>query len=451
MKVKSNFWANLKKMISSKTRNKTADYDIDDVKLLEKIKNKQAEPKNPYCWSNRQMFKFWLFWLVVVILGYFVYNTLNLIFLFIAAFILSMIVESLIVRFQSKKLKRWISIWLSYFIVILVLFVLFLVFIPFLTVQTVELVSLWLNYLAELQTNISTLWADHMIMNCRFLPNSFKEFLLSTSFNPDFVSQFQTVLQENLSDIISFWKLYVAKAGNIMISFVSGFTKFLVSFWTLMVLSIFFSIDKDLITKFLAKIWWKENYEINCLKIKKMYHRLWVWFKARILMSIIVALVVWLALMVLWWFGIYIPNKLWIALFIWLLDIIPYVSVIISWLILFVVSMLYNPFLPSLLVVGIYVVINMILGNVVLPIFMNKALWVNASLILIGMIFWGMIMWFFGVLLAVPIVVIILLLFEDKEQLNKEDEEFNISEIVAKSASKIRKRIPNKKKHDEMK
>ena len=51
----------------------------------------------------------------------------------------------------------------------------------------------------------------------------------------------------------------------------------------------------------------------------------------------------------------------------------------------------------------------------------------------------------FGVLLAVPIVVIILLLFEDKEQLNKEDEEFNISEIVAKSASKIRKRIPNKK------
>jgi hypothetical protein len=61
MKVKSNFWANLKKMISSRTKNKTADYDIDDVKLLEKIKNKQAEPKNPYCWSNRQMFKFWLF------------------------------------------------------------------------------------------------------------------------------------------------------------------------------------------------------------------------------------------------------------------------------------------------------------------------------------------------------------------------------------------------------
>jgi len=276
MKVKSNFWANLKRVFSLRTQNeKTNNQDVEEIKLLEKIKNKQIEPKNHSCWDNKQMFRFWLFWLVVVILWYFAYNTLNLIFLFISAFILSMIVESLISRFQAKNIKRWVSIWLSYFIFILVLLVLFLVFIPFLTVQTVELVSLWLNYLAEFQKDITTLWVDQIIMNFKFLPNSFKEYLLSGSLHPDFLTQLQTVLQENLSEVISFWKLYITKAGNIMISFVSGFTKFLVNFWTLMVLSIFFSIDKDMITKFLAKIWWKENYEINRLKIKKMYHRLW--------------------------------------------------------------------------------------------------------------------------------------------------------------------------------
>ncbi len=451
MKVKSNFWANLKRVFSFRTQNeKTSNQDVEEVKLLEKIKNKQTESKNHSCWDNRQMFRFWLFWLVVVILWYFAYNTLNLIFLFISAFILSMIVESLISRFQAKKIKRSVSIWLSYFIFILVLLVLFLVFIPFLTVQTVELVSLWLNYLAELQKDITTLWVDQIIMNFKFLPSSFKEYLLS-SFNSNFIEQFQLVLQEHLSEIISFWRLYITKAGTIMISFVSGFTKFLINFWTFIILAIFFSIDKDLITKFLAKIWWKDNYKINCLKIKKMYKRLWVWFKARLLMSIIVALVVWLALVVLWWFGIYVPNKLWISLFIWLLDIVPYVWAFISGLILFAVSTLYNPFIASLLVVWIYVVLNMILSNVFLPIFMNKALWVNASLIFIGMIFWGMIMWFFGVLLAVPIVVIIILLFEDKEQLNKKEEDFNISKIVSKSAHKIIKKMPHKQKNSEKK
>jgi hypothetical protein len=41
-------------------------------------------------------------------------------------------------------------------------------------------------------------------MNFKFLPNSFKEYLLSGSLHPDFLTQLQTVLQENLSEVISF-------------------------------------------------------------------------------------------------------------------------------------------------------------------------------------------------------------------------------------------------------
>ncbi|OQB41364.1 MAG: hypothetical protein BWY04_00868 [candidate division CPR1 bacterium ADurb.Bin160] len=40
-------------------------------------------------------------------------------------------------------------------------------------------------------------------MNFKFLPSSFKEYLLS-SFNSNFIEQFQLVLQEHLSEIISF-------------------------------------------------------------------------------------------------------------------------------------------------------------------------------------------------------------------------------------------------------
>ncbi|OQB41365.1 MAG: hypothetical protein BWY04_00869 [candidate division CPR1 bacterium ADurb.Bin160] len=62
MKVKSNFWANLKRVFSFRTQNeKTSNQDVEEVKLLEKIKNKQTESKNHSCWDNRQMFRFWLF------------------------------------------------------------------------------------------------------------------------------------------------------------------------------------------------------------------------------------------------------------------------------------------------------------------------------------------------------------------------------------------------------
>ena len=56
-----------------------------------------------------------------------------------------------------------------------------------------------------------------------------------------------------------------------------------------------------------------------------------------------------------------------------------------------------------------------------------------------------MIMWFFWVLLAVPIAVIITLLLQDKEQLNQKEEKlYSISDAISKSARKIVNKIPSK-------
>ncbi|MCK9466862.1 MAG: AI-2E family transporter [Candidatus Absconditabacterales bacterium] len=454
MKIISNWLNKLKKKTSFRLKSKSKKNELDEIfelKKMEESRVKQTSGFKSYARTNKDMFKFRLFGLLVVVIGYFAYNTLNLIFLLISAFIFSMIVESFISRFQSKKIKRGLSVVLSYFIVILVLFFIFLIFVPFLISQTVELVSLGLNYLAEFQKTINILGIDSMIMNMKFLPDSFKDFIFTNSTNLQFIEQLQTALQQHLSELISFGKLYIAKAGTIIISFVSGFTKFLINFGIFITFAIFFSIDKDIITNLLAKIGGKNDYNLTRLKINKMYKKLGVWFKARLLMSIIVTFFVWLMLVIMGWFGIHIPNKLLIALFIGLLDIIPYIGPFISGLILFLVSMLYNAFGLSLLVTGIYVLLNLLLTNVLLPIFMNKALGVNASLIFIGMVFGGMIMGFFGVLLAVPIMVIVVLLFENKEQLNRKEEDFNISEIVSKSAHKIMKKMPNKQKNSERK
>jgi len=107
-----------------------------------------------------------------------------------------------------------------------------------------------------------------------------------------------------------------------------------------------------------------------------------------------------------------IPNKLSLALILWLLDIVPYVwpivgsiPAVIAWLTGFGIWW-------WLIVAGIASIINMVENSVLIPILMSKTLWMNTVVIFISMILGWIIMGLVGVLLAVPIAAIITLLFE---------------------------------------
>lgn len=455
MKVIWNPLKSIKDFFSSKFNNieKKLDKDSNDLHKIEsklekfkKIPNNWLE-KNYRCsgWSDRKMIKFWLFALLVWIVGYFAYNALSFIFIIISAYIISMIVESLIFWFQSIGLKRWLAIFLSYLIFILTLLLLFLIVVPFLINQTIELVSIGLSYLSDFQRNLSINWVDNMIINMEILPESFKRYFFEYFGSSDFLLQIQNALQQNISEIISIWKEYITKVWVIIIWFISSFTNFLIDFWIFITLAVLFSVEKDITIKFLAKLWWKDNYETSCLKIQKMYKKLAIWLKARLAMSLFITIAMRIALIVMWWCGVEIPNKLWIAVFTWLLDIIPYIWPFISGAILAIVSLLYNTIWVSFLSVWILYIINVIQGSILTPLFMNKALWVSSVLIFVSMILWWMIMWFFWVLLAVPIAVIITLLLQDKEQLNQKEEKlYSISDAISKSARKIVNKIPSK-------
>ena len=60
-------------------------------------------------------------------------------------------------------------------------------------------------------------------------------------------------------------------------------------------------------------------------------------------------------------------------------------------------------------------------NNIWAPLFMNKSLWISAVLIFISMLVWWLIMWFFGVLLSVPIAVILTIIFQTRNQLESDD------------------------------
>lgn len=371
-------------------------------------------------WSTNKMVKFWLIGLLIVLLWYFSFKVLNIIFLIISAYIVSMIMESFI-SWMQKRFTRWLSIFFSYSIFLIIIFGIFIIVIPFLYKQLSEAWSIWLWYLSEVQTSVSENGIYHTIMNAEKIPDNLKEYFVEISSDQLMVTKIQEAVQTNINEVISFWKKSVGQFGLLLVNFISWFTGFLVNFLLFFVLCVLFSIEKETMTTFIARIWWNNQVELNRLKIQKIYSKLNVWFRSRLFISLLLAVAMWLALVVIWWFWLVIPWKLWLALLAWLLDLIPYVWPILTWILLFLVCILYNPLWVALVVVLILWIINVIENNIRAPLFLNKSLWISAVLIFVSMLVWWLIMWFFGVLLSVPIAVILTIIFQNRNQLESDD------------------------------
>jgi predicted PurR-regulated permease PerM len=62
--------------------------------------------------------------------------------------------------------------------------------------------------------------------------------------DPDTMAQVQSGLQNNVSNLVSVSTNYAQILGNLAVNFVTGFVKFLAQLAIVLVLSIFFSIEK---------------------------------------------------------------------------------------------------------------------------------------------------------------------------------------------------------------
>ena len=406
----------------SKHHDEIGGEEILDKDLKDKVLdwNWQKEKDNLGWWSTKKMIKFWVFWLLIVFVWYLSYKVLDVIFLILSAYIVSIIMESFISRMQ-KRLSRWLSIFLSYTMFLIILLGIFVIVIPFLYKQLSEAWAIWLWYLSEMQIKVSENGIYSTIMNSERIPDNLKEYFVNVSSDQWMVAKIQEAVQTNINEIINIWKKWVGQFWSLLVNFISWFTWILVNFLLFFVLCILFSIEKDTMTIFLARIWWSDQFELNRLKIQKIYSKLAVWFRSRLFISLLLAVAMWIAFVIMWWCWLIIPWKFWLALLSGLLDLIPYIWPLLTWILLFVVCILHNPFWVALVAVLVLWIVNVIENNVWAPLFMNKSLWISAVLIFISMIIWGLIMWFFGVLLSVPIAVIITIIVKNKNELELDE------------------------------
>jgi len=394
----------------------TGDELIELKKLENKLIKLQEEEKvtqDSVVWSGKTMLRFWLTGLFVVFVWYISFASLDIVYLVITALIVSIAIEAVIEFFQ-KLMPRWFSIGLSY--VLLIVFVLsgFLFIIPFLLWQLSVFLNMVMVWVWEIQILIQTHTLVEIVHQMSWLPEYFQQKILVSFGDPDIWPAIQQKLQDNMAEIVGKWTTYVKDLWNLAVIIFAWFFSFVAKFFIVLTLSVLFSVEKNHVIKFISYLWGKKKRAFLRVKMERIYKKLWLWLKGQLLLCVFIWVMMLLSLWVLTWFGFDIPQKWSLATIAGLTELIPYLWPVLWGVPAIIVVLLHNGFYGGLLMAGIILLIQWVENNVLIPVVMNKTLWINPVTIFLSMLLWGLIMGFVGVLLAVPIAVILTMFLDDK-------------------------------------
>ena len=125
-----------------------------------------------------------------------------------------------------------------------------------------------------------------------------------------------------------------------------------------------------------------------------------LWLKAQLISMTVVGTLVWIGLSLLG-----VPSALALALIAFTLEFIPFAGPVLSAVPAVLLALLHSPEL-ALWVVGLYIIVQQIEGNVVYPLVQQWAVHVPAVVLLFSLIGFGMLFGIIGVIFAAPLTVV---------------------------------------------
>ena len=384
---------------------------------------------------TRQILKFRLIGLAIVALGYMMYISLSYIYMVIAAFIISLALEWTIIFRQRITKNRWIWILITYLIASIFLLSGFVILVPFFFNRWTELLQSLMKRLLSIESSISQLWIPGFIDQISRLPWFVKEEIIQRLQNSNSDSLLLAV-RDNIWSIMSTSSWYVKIIAWQAISIFGNIFSIITNIAIVLTLCVFFSIahyDIKYILKFMLR-----HVHSGRSRIDRAYSGITTRLKNQIFLCIFIWLASYAGLRILELFGISIPQKWTLALLSGLFEIIPYLGPFLWGLPAAISALIFSGWRGFLAVWILYVIIQQSEEKFLVPVLMWKTLWVSPLLVFICMLLCGTIMWFFGILLAVPIAVIVSLAFhipQEEELKNKSKKIWMKSTSPKKSTS----------------
>jgi predicted PurR-regulated permease PerM len=353
---------------------------------------------------------FWLVGLLTVFFAFLFYQSLNFVYLFIAALIISVAMDNIIEFFAKKWMPRGGAIAVTYILFLAFLLSGVMIVVPFILTQMSVLLQTILDTFQSWQSVVLTQGPEYFVQEVLWLPRVAENYLINILQDPSQGAALQLELQQSLGRIVGLGTNYLQNFGSFAVSFVGGFFWFIADTTIVITLAVLFSIEKKGVMRVLASLGGSRHYNYAYAKIDAIYKKLGLWLKGQLLLCIYIGLIVFIALQVLSLVGFNLPSKGSLALIAWLTEFIPYIWPLLGGLPAIIFGLVYFGIDGALVILLVYWFIQWTENNVLIPVVMNKTLGISPILVLSTIIVGGIVMGFLGILLGVPIAVIISML-----------------------------------------
>lgn len=314
---------------------------------------------------------------VLIFLGlWFLWFIREIVAIFVVAIMLASLIDPFADWFSKRRIPRGLSVLIVYTILLALASVIVMVLIPIVIEQSGQLIE-----------NLSASSAS--------LIESFVQFRERHQF-----------LENVTSGLESFQQSLNASASSVFTT-VKGFFGGLAALMIVLVLTFYMVVEEDSMRRYF-KTFAPVEYQpyLNQL-FKKMQDRIGAWLRGQLILGLVVGLAVYIGLKLLG-----VPYALLLALMAGLFEIIPYVGPILSLIPAAIIGFAQSVVL-GLAVVVLYLLIQQIENNVLVPKIMQKVTGLNPILsiaaLLVGIKVGGVV----GAILAIPLATMAAVVVED--------------------------------------
>ncbi len=318
----------------------------------------------------------------------------------------SLFLNILFAPFLNKfnKWKIWDGIWVVLIYIFIILFLLVTIFsiVPIFVNQISILVNLCYEYVNESILAYNSKWIDWL-----WLPNFIKSLLVNID-----LSQILKSIQENIWEISSFVSDNLKTFLTSWAWIISSITNVVMNFVLLFIFTFFIALERHDIREFFYKII-PENYSKYLLsKEQKIVHTLYNWLKSQLILwfSIFIVTFIWLLFIRIFWIKI---DEIWtLALIAWMMEFVPYIGPFIALLPALAIA-LWIWWKATVIILVLYIAIQQLENNVLVPYVMWKTLSLSPFAVLIAMVIWASLFWIVWIIISIPIVWVIQIFLND--------------------------------------
>lgn len=323
--------------------------------------------------------------LFVLVGAYILWLLRDLALLMLTAIIIASAIEPGVAFFITWRMPRFVSALLVYVLVFGVLFSILYFFFPPIISDAASFLSAMPRYLDTI--NITT--------------------PLSNITNTVSVVTSQSQAQSYIQTLISLQSLFTSSSGSVLqllITFFGG----VFSLVLVIVLSFYFALQDTGVDDFIRLVMPVKYEEYYVDLWKRSQKKIGLWMQGQILLSVIVAILVYLGLLI-----IGIPYALLLAVFTAIAEVIPVFGSLIAGAVAVVVGYSDGGVALGTIVAGLYIVVNQFESNLIYPLIVKKIVGIPPLLVIIALIAGFTLAGFLGAVLSVPVAAVLLEFIND--------------------------------------